>query len=530
MKLLIVDNEKHVIEAIQLLIDWHRFPFDQILVAYDGAEGIEKMKEHQPEVVLTDMMMPHVHGMEFVTWLSNNANYAKVIVISGYTDFEYIQHTIRYGGLDYITKPIDENQLNGAIEKAWEKLLKEKETLSQMRELKHVQQGYWEKLMLNILKAPERYQPDVEAFAQEFYIREGALIQMLAIRPMRLTKHLYEQFGQDMTLFHFAIKNVCEELLSEAAMLAFVFVEGSQKAGVKILIWDTVENTNKVAEKILSVLMKLFDMKYHIGISGVYKYSKGLEDVNSESVDAIAFRNVFDRATYLHNYIFKKERGLTLFYPVRDKILLALRGLNQSYIQEIIEALFESLKQSKMMTERQIEEVIEEYIQHRSYWIQTLACDESLVGQFPLMTEEVIALTVDERWLLKMRMAFEEDLLLLIRSAQLNIQEKGHSMQAIKAYIDLNYALDLSLGTLAEQFYISKEHLSRSFRKYFNINLSDYIVHKRIEASKILLNNPDMTVKEIAGLCGYEDEKYFAKVFRQKNGVSPNEYRLKNSY
>ena len=118
MKVLIVDDERHVREAIRLLVNWDSYGIETILEAQDGNIAMEILAREQPQIVFTDMMMPGIKGTELLAWIQQHAPRTKTIVISGHDDFDFVRKTVMYGGIDYILKPIDPLQLNEAVEKA----------------------------------------------------------------------------------------------------------------------------------------------------------------------------------------------------------------------------------------------------------------------------------------------------------------------------------------------------------------------------------------------------------------------------
>ncbi|WP_163101967.1 response regulator transcription factor [Peribacillus alkalitolerans] len=103
-------------------------------------------------------------------------------------------------------------------------------------------------------------------------------------------------------------------------------------------------------------------------------------------------------------------------------------------------------------------------------------------------------------------------------------EEKNH-MQKIEEYLKLHYQQDINLQDIADRFFLNKEYISRKFKQAFNETLTDYLTNIRIEKAKELLQNPNLKIYEIAYQIGYQNEKYFSKVFKKLMGITPNEYR-----
>ncbi|AST93410.1 DNA-binding response regulator [Sutcliffiella cohnii] len=118
MKALIVDDEKHVRDGLNLLADWKGNGIEEVLEAENGEEAIELIATHRPAIVFSDMRMPKMNGIELLEWIFNSKYNCKTIVVSGYDDFEYMRNAIYYNSFDYILKPIDPEILNETLARA----------------------------------------------------------------------------------------------------------------------------------------------------------------------------------------------------------------------------------------------------------------------------------------------------------------------------------------------------------------------------------------------------------------------------
>ncbi|MFR6273837.1 MAG: response regulator [Blautia sp.] len=125
MKVLVVDDQQHVYKAVQLLVNWELYDVTEVLYASNGSEALEIMERDAPELVFTDMQMPVMDGPHFLQELRNKGFESEVIAVSGYNDFAYVMSLLHASGVEYLLKPIDEEELNEAVSKAvnriWEK-------------------------------------------------------------------------------------------------------------------------------------------------------------------------------------------------------------------------------------------------------------------------------------------------------------------------------------------------------------------------------------------------------------------------
>ncbi|CAI9395946.1 HTH-type transcriptional activator Btr [Bacillus sp. T2.9-1] len=115
----------------------------------------------------------------------------------------------------------------------------------------------------------------------------------------------------------------------------------------------------------------------------------------------------------------------------------------------------------------------------------------------------------------------------LRRVKRQNTRTSKNIIQEIEKYIKANFHREIKLQEISERFYISREYISRKFKQEYHINISEYLVSIRIQKAQELLENSNLKVYDIANLIGYQDDKYFRKVFKKIVGISPNEYREK---
>lgn len=121
MKVLIVDDEPYMIEYIKKLVDWESYGFCQVLTAKGGSIARDLLQEHQPELLITDIKMPKISGLDLSRIIKENHYPTKVIIISGYSEFEYAQQAVRYGVSEYLVKPVLKNDFMKTLERILEK-------------------------------------------------------------------------------------------------------------------------------------------------------------------------------------------------------------------------------------------------------------------------------------------------------------------------------------------------------------------------------------------------------------------------
>lgn len=414
MKVLIVDDEAHVRETIRILLPWERFDALQVfevLEATNGEEAIRIIERENPQIVFTDIMMPGMDGIELLKWIHAQAETTKVIIISGYNDFQYARQALKYGGFDYILKPLDEDELAETFYKAveaWQ--LDDRERLHKQEVHRKVNQ--WKPMLADtlfreLLRDPDENSTTIRLLREEFAVEEHTECRVAIVCLDLLDLPVRTRFDESPDLLQFAVANICNEYLRQA------------DAGIAFHNW------NQINEIVLLFFRQLGQMP-----EALQDIGKGLHD-----------------ALHGHFYI---GYGSVHAFP---------REVNRAYSEARL-----AFKQR-----------------------------EKLEGA-PYLIEYI-----DSR--------------------------HNHLLFEIESYIQTHYCSDLQLQTLAEQFFISPSHLSRSFKQQFGENISDYITRLRIQRAKSLLADPNLKIAAVAKEVGYSDEKYFSKAFKRAEGLSPKDYR-----
>ncbi len=165
----------------------------------------------------------------------------------------------------------------------------------------------------------------------------------------------------------------------------------------------------------------------------------------------------------------------------------------------------------------------------KARWLKHLFDDAHHEEFHPLKMNDFIA-PMDEEGRLSLSLWEQELTNSMLKLSRL-LQEKEHQnknvIYEIARYIGNHYDQDITLQDISAHFYLSREYISRWFKQEFQENITEYISRKRMDKAKVLLANRHMRIAEIAKIVGYQDEKYFSKVFKKLEGLSPNEYRKK---
>lgn len=532
---MIIDDEKHVRDAIKLLVPWTTLGIDTVLEAQDGAEAVEMLGHHRPQLIFTDMMMPLMNGMELMVWLSENLPSAKTIVISGHDEFDLVRHAIKHGGVDYILKPIDAEQLVETVQKTVAQIRKEQDERRQQQslnmEMNQIKPVYWDTIWSNLVSEPKTYEKHAKEIAEEYGIGPDVTSFRLAVLSLdTISGKLKDRFWSQWDLVYFSLMNVCNEVLTadSGQRIGVAFRFWNSENEIALLLFRELDRSEAVFLRIQECIMNTFQSSMDIGVSGMHPFPDKLKEAYSEAKQALRRRNLLAKQKRIHEYDSHppQSSGLLSMSEYAEAIRLAVRSGSEDQIRKSVGEWIDAVRRLPSINTEQLELWWHEYNTLKSRWSSEWFGDgtSSLRAQddtpFHVPMDDDGRLSID-MWEQQLVRSLNELSKHMLKSQQ----QDSNVMFEIAKYIRNHYHQDITLQEIANHFYLSREYISRKFKQEFGQNLSDYLSGIRIEKAKLLLLNPHLRISQVAAMVGYEDEKYFSKVFKKTVGVSPNEYR-----
>ncbi|WP_158289270.1 helix-turn-helix domain-containing protein [Paenibacillus flagellatus] len=530
-----MDDEKHVRDAIKLLVDWSAFGIDDVLEAADGESAIALIAEERPQIVYTDMMMPNTDGLSLLRWIHEHAPECKTIVISGHDDFEFVRGAVKYGGMDYLLKPIDAGQLHEITEKAvqsWNE--DERERLeSQMRSIRmnSLRPVYRDKLLSSLVDEPGSYYDAKASFAQEFpELAEGAACRIAVVAADTMHGKLRDKFAAHTDLLLFSLTNICNEMIGEPRQ-GFAFRYWNTHYPIALLVWSRPERLPQLLESINDGLHRTFQARVEFGVGDAHPFPAGAKRSFAEAETALRHRNLLKRTAWIHPFDPNEpSRSAELhFSDFDDQVRLAIRSASKEKIEEAIRGWIERVRSTNAVTMEHLDLWKHEFQVLKSRWVKEFFPGDDAEKRLPLESAD-LPIPLNDRGELSLERWQEEMTDSLVRLAELvrkAAQQENNLIYDIAKYVQSRLDSDISVQEVAAHFYLSREYVSRRFKQEFGETISDFILRHRMERAKTLLLNPSLKIAQVAHMVGYDDEKYFSKVFKKAVGATPAEYRRK---
>ncbi|BBI35902.1 response regulator [Cohnella abietis] len=535
MKALIVDDERHVREAIQLLVDWKAVDIEEVLEAQDVDTAIELIKRERPHLVFTDMMMPEKIGTDLLAWVQQHAPRTKIIVISGYDDFDYVRKTVLYGGIDYILKPIDPVQLNDAVNKAVASRKQEDAGTEQEQrksiEINQLRPVYWDKMLTNLIEDPSYYSSISETLHSEFGLsKDDRHCRVAVLATDTINPAIRKKFAGSEDLLYFSLLNICNEYIRKNKHgVAFRHEHGS----IVVILWKQTADAAVLLDTMNSGILQTLGSQLEFGVGSERVMPAGFKQSYNEAIQVLRQRNMRVARPRIRCFDLNENNRIPTVHlsEYEDQLRFAVLSGQEQPIKDAVQLWINQVEQMKYINMEQLELWGYEYSVIRAHWLKELYGDVPAALTLP-SGSAFVSVSLDQDGCLspqQLAVELKQDLLRLSQLWTEHKRQDEHVIFDIVKYVDTHYAEDLTLLNIAERFFLSREYISRKFKQQFQENLSDYIERIRMDKAKLLLMNPQYRIVQIAELVGYKDEKYFSKVFKKLEGLSPNEYRKRGN-
>ncbi|KQN97145.1 response regulator transcription factor [Paenibacillus sp. Leaf72] len=535
--MLIVDDIPSQVDSIAATIPKDELRIRHIHKAHTGEEALKLYREQNIHIIITDIRMPEMNGIEFIREIRKMGRKVKIIVISGYADFEYAQGVVPYNTSGYLMKPVNPEQLREMLGKLSEEITGE---MRQQQQQQRDVYAFRENLptlrneLLNRLLHDNGI-PFAELERKLFLLDlPFTLGQEVGLFIVRLEGRLQEYESMDRGLIEYAVTNMAEELFRDVFHLWFcrdhneylVFVvsakgeasangQAQQAMTIDRITMDVrVAALKKKAESLLnghvSIALAVNGVSFPEGLPGLYRsVIDGMRRIEEGR------QSLFLRITGLLDQV--RIGTLTSLY--RPPLLIHLLDTgNWLHAEEKLIEIFKELKSVDYPPEYANEAYFAianayQYMAHKKGKLLS----EFGASSFGLMPTAP-SLKQLEKWAFFIFRCLKEQL------EDSCVKQTG-LVDKVHKFIEQNMNDNLSLQTLAAQIGLHPAYLSRAYRAETGNNLSEYILRYRMELAAYLLRSSDKKIYEIARIIGYQAVPHFIKLFRTFSNMTPQEYR-----
>jgi len=536
-KMIVADDEELVRRGMRSSINWEEHGISIVGEAKDGIEALEKIRELNPDIIITDIRMPKMDGLELIRQAKSEFPEIKIIILSGYEDFNYAQKAIRNGAFDYLVKPIEVESVLEVVKKACLEIDKEANRVKNEQELRRMVMESLpvlrDRFLLGLVNGASKVKNIKEKFD---FLNIKIKTENFVVLTIEIDDYKYISSGlsmEDRLLMAFSVKNIAEELMNEySSAVAFELNEYS------IVILSNfnsgqlnyeVNNLMDVCKKIKYYVNKYLNITVSIGIGGLYKTPDHILLSFQESQRALEYKFILgkNQTIYINDIEPDSEKENRISYPFDKEmdVISALRIGDVAGVERTVEEFFASVLENFNIDPQEMKRLCLRFVYSVSHVLieMNLPIDEITDRNISFESEINKCETVEEirKWSKKFLSTAAENIYELKNNKNVEFVKK-----AIE-YIKSNYFKTFTVQDVAKAVYLTPNYLSNIFKQVTGKTVLEYMTEVKLQYARELLRDPDIKASEVSEMVGYKDPKYFSQLFKKHTGFTPSEFRCK---
>lgn len=524
LKVLLVDDEPFILQGLKVLVDWESKGYEIAKTASNGMEALEYLKENQVDLIIADIRMPVMTGLELLQNIrEKEISNAYFIILSGYNDFKYAQKAIHYSCMDYILKPVQREVLLELLERA----SKEKEiVVKQEEDNKRLEHVYFIQNLTALLRG-KYVQSNLAYIKDNLRVSEGiryihisfeniAVLEELSDEELRtLRNKMYgnclKYLGSDQ---NHCVKEIigleedyelgfvyCDYMAVERGLRMEEFLEGLQKSAgegdievpIVLLVGKSVEDISKISHSYSSACV-LRSFKSFRDVRSIYYYE---EEVQVNQAKVLICKQSLDRlvqaveqndSAEINNSVDNLFKEMDAMGATKDVVTM-----NTNYL--LFQLIHLAVEQDESVNQEEVMLYISENVSDTNITRGSRAHMRRFANEYA-------------EYLIQLRKNVSRGVLL-----------------EVEKEVKENYAENLTLRELSQKYFVNSSYLGQIFKKKYGQSFKDYLCSYRINEAAQQLLRTDKKVSQIAEDVGYHDTDYFINRFIELKGCTPSRYR-----
>lgn len=522
-KVLLVDDEPFISQGLKVLIDWNAEGYEIAAVCSNGKEAYEYLKENKVDLILADVKMPVMTGIELLEKIrTEKISDAFFAILTGFKDFSYVQKAMRYDCMDYLLKPVEKQELLKVIRKT---AVMSDERIEEAKSRHTMEQAYLARNLIAILFG--KHDEQNLNYVQN-YMKISNEIRYVDVEMSEFAADSEELEEGEMRGRQREMFRACQSFLQDESNHCIFDVSRDEKSyDIGIVYCDYFAAKREIdIEGFFESLIAY--IKSETGLETTVFVGKKVDKLYSLSKSyssACVLKSLEAFRTKKNIYFYEgevssAENTMLIMKEELDKLINAIAEDDQANIRQGVDTLYENINSGMA------EETVKLNVNYLLFRLIHMATElDSELNQEEIM--RFISEHSHEDGILRGSRAhvasFCSDYADYL--AQLRKNVSGGVLVEIEKEIKLHYMENLTLRDLGRKYFINSSYLGQIFQKKYNQSFKDYLTKYRIEIAKQLLITTDKRITEIAEEIGYKDNDYFLKKFIEANGCTPSKYR-----
>ncbi len=527
-KVLLVDDEEEVTDTIEERINWRELGFEVIGKAQNGVKALEISERMQPDVVITDIKMPYMNGLELARHLKQENQGVRVMILTGFDEFEYAKEAVHLEIDEYILKPVNANELSDCLKRL-------KNVLDKEREEK-----------LNIIKLEQYYTDSLPALRINFFcsliegrLSENEINKFLGDYKISMpgpyfccavvhTSQNHVPDGMTPLLLSMSVQREVQESLGVKWDYRYFTYLGNIVLIVNLAGEDKIKKLTDDGDRFCKWAERFLGAVVTIGIGKVCDDLPSVHLSYEGAKEALSYRVIYGAGRSINIADIAPKGQEFSMQPEDIDMSDVFKAIRIGVREDIEHAVFSLVKVLKdnARTIIQYNFTVMEIVGHLYRFCGNNHMKfEDHTGKIKNAYEEITKMDESalSAWLVSVSLSIADELKNVRNSSMCYLLSEAKNI-VHDCYSDAG----LSLDTVCSKLGVSNSYFSSMFKKESGISFITYLTDYRMQQAVRLLLETNEKSYEIAEHVGYEDANYFSYVFKRKYGMSPSKYRTEH--
>lgn len=531
-RIILVDDEEEVRKGIIRKIDWETLGFEVVGDAENGEDALEKIEQLEPDVVMTDIRMPYMDGLTLTAKIRQKFPSVKVLIFSGFDDFEYAQQAIKLNVTEYILKPVNVEELTEILNRVRESLdeeIEQRRNVSLLRESYRNSLPIIRELFLSDMVRGMADLPMIEMKLREYEVdilfAQKWIVAVIDVEEEEMTDGKSLSLHKEQELIPISVRKLVEDNLKDYCR----FTIFNSYAGIAVIAAIDEENTQTGFIGLMGDICKESRRILEVPVTvGIGYNCTSLDQVGSSyqaAVDALGYKAIVGTGKTIYiNDVEPVSRGkLQLDTKDEAELVAAIKFGPKEKIAQTVQIIVGRMDDAKVHMR-----------QYQAYMLSVVNCLIRLMQQYDQDLSQMFGSDRDYFEILAGIQKREEfaGWITMVggRMNEAMNQERDNTTKQVileaKQYIQDHYQdPDLSVEKLCRHLHMSPAYFSTMFKRETGQAYIAYLTEVRLNKAVELLNETDDKTYVIAAKVGYQEQNYFSYVFKKRFGVSPTKFR-----
>ncbi|MDF2926389.1 MAG: AraC family transcriptional regulator [Paenibacillaceae bacterium] len=531
-KMIIADDEFNVRQGLQEVVDWGEMGIEVIALAANGQEAYEMCIAYQPDILLTDIRMPMLDGLEVAARLKEATPLMRIIIISGIQDFNYVKTALKLEADGYLLKPIKLEELAETVSQVVASMEAERSKKLQLERLelnlKESMPVLKEKFMVDLLTGLFKNGAEIRRKLDFFQmvLEEEASWKVALFQMDEYAKAVELYSEKYRNLLGFSVRNIMDDILSKVKTAVAVSLKEDEYAVLFPCSRLEEESIMELCQEIVHAINTYLKISISVGIGNRVGSLTDVHISCQEARSAVEYKFFTGKNSIVDIRDIgeaRMELDLNAVYDGQMKVIQLMKLGDAGTVRLKVAEILQDLSSNRSIPAGYVQSICVEMVTLASKAYLELGEQlESAELSLPDMINGIYRQD-HVHGLADMMQDFLERL--TSHMAQRHSNKNAGTIRKIKDIITSRYMENLSVSLISEEIFLSPNYISLIFKKETGESITEFMTKVRIEAAKQLLQDRDLKVLDISEMVGYENATYFSTVFKKYTGLHPQKYR-----